>query len=161
MDRDLTHTGLYAHHLTPTSSSFTIPSSLSSLPDNANTSIHQQSTSCTETCAPYADRDHTETQEVSSHDVMDGTSVSRTALQSMSLDQTLHSPYRLHFLHYRIMQTLLFINNLPHVQKHAHHMRIGIIQRHRKCLRTTLWMGHRCPVRLFSPCHWTRLNRDW
>ena len=83
-DRDLTHTGLYALHLTPTSSSFTTPSSPSSPPD---TSIHQQSTSCTETCASSADRDHTETQDVSSHDVMDGTLVSRTALQSMSLDQ--------------------------------------------------------------------------
>ena len=38
------------------------------------------------------DRDHTGTQDVSSHDAMDGTSVSRTALQSMSLDQTQPRP---------------------------------------------------------------------
>ena len=65
----------------------------------------------------------------------------------------LHSPHRLRLLQHRI---ILFINNLPH----AHHLRIGIILRHRMCLLTTLWMGHRCPVRLFSPCHWTRLNRN-
>ena len=51
-----------------------------------------ESTSCTETCASSADRDHTETQEVPSHDVMDGTSVSYTTLQSISLDQTQPRP---------------------------------------------------------------------
>ena len=76
----------------PTSSSSATPSSPSSPPDNAITSIHQQSISCTETCASSADGDHTKTHEVPSHDVMDGTSVSRTALQSISLDQTQPRP---------------------------------------------------------------------
>ena len=46
----LTHTGLYALHSTPTSSSHTKSSSPSSPPDTAITSNYQQSTSCTETC---------------------------------------------------------------------------------------------------------------
>ena len=69
-----------------------------------------------------------------------------------------HTFIRLHLLHRRIMRSLLFINNLPHVQKHAHHLRIGIIQRHTHwilsmdcCLRReacpfsyTAWTLH-CP----------------
>ena len=34
------------------------------------------------------------------------------------------------------------VNNLLHVQKHARHLRIGIIRSHRRCLHTTLGMGH-------------------
>ena len=56
------------------------------------TSIYRQSTSCTETCASSADRDHTGSQEVSSHNVRDGTSASRTALQSVPLDQNQPGP---------------------------------------------------------------------
>ena len=74
-DRDLAHTGLNTHHLTPIPSTHIKSSLDSSSPDSSIISIHQQTNSCTEKGTLSADQDHMGTHEVSPLDITDGMTI--------------------------------------------------------------------------------------
>ena len=86
-DRDLTHTGLHTLHSIPISSPHINPSLDSSSPDSVIISIHQQTTSSTKKGASLADQDHIGTQEVSTIDIADKTTVSRGTIQTAPLGE--------------------------------------------------------------------------
>ena len=66
IDRDITHTGLYALHSAPLSSSYITSTSTAQSQDIIP--IHPQSKTCTETCASFTNQQDTKSQEVFSQD---------------------------------------------------------------------------------------------